>query len=375
MHDVVFCPGDPSRHLDLRAWLFKWCIHVYQVPPQANDTGMMPRFRQSLFVPILIGSGAIVSTVAILVGWSVLFTKYYTLWTQTLHVPDLGAGYWFTLITGCVFLAGIMTVLVMQLVGNIRNTLYLRQQDTFIDGVTHEFKSPLASIRLCLETMEMRELSPELQARFVGMMKKDVERLIAFVEHILEAGRLEHNQRDITYVSSHIPELIQRCVTIIRDRYNLPSQTFSVGLNLTSSETIYTDPIACETILINLLDNAIKYSSVPAHVNISAQANKGQLVFSISDQGIGIPERLQKKIFQRFYRIRMDGRSDARGTGLGLYVVSSLVKRLGGSIQASSEGVDKGSTFRVTLPLRRPPEENLESERTLEESVHEGDVQ
>lgn len=311
----------------------------------------MARIRSSLLLPVLIGVAGIVSTIVILVGWSFFFTRYYTLWTRTYRIPDLGMSYWVSLVLGCMFLVGIVGALVMLLIGNIRQTLYLRQQDTFIDGVTHEFKSPLASIRLCLETMEMRELAPDMQTRFVGMMKKDVERLIAFVEHILEAGRLEHDQYELRYELTSIPELVYRCRSLICSRYQLPEDCCECTFLLApEAEYLLIDPIALETILMNLLTNAVKYSHEPPVLNVIVEQKPGALVFEVRDRGIGIPKRLLKKVFQRFYRVRIEGRVNARGTGLGLYVVSSLVKRLGGVITADSEGEGRGSVFRVILP-------------------------
>lgn len=308
---------------------------------------------RSLLFQILFGVAAVFCTIAVLVGWSIFFTNYYTLWKKIPRMPHLGVSYWLTLIIGCLFLLGIMIVLVLQLVGNIRYTLYLRRQDIFIDSVTHEFKSPLASIRLCLETMEMRDLTPEMKDRFVGMMKKDVERLIAFVEHILEAGRLEHKQREFKHAAVSIPETAERCAEMITDRYRLPSQAITVtSLVSPAHEVIISDAVACETILLNLIDNAVKYSEHPPEISVTLEEEGSWLKMSVRDKGIGIPKNLLKKVFQRFFRIRHDHTPHARGTGLGLYVVSSLVSGLGGTIHAMSQGEGFGSTFEVWLPKK-----------------------
>ena len=148
-----------------------------------------------LWVPILIGVLAILFTIGVLVGWNIIFTSYYVLATRTHSIPDLGVGYWLILSVGSTFLVAIVVTLLLLLIGNVRQTLYVNRQKTFIDNVTHELKSPLASLQVSLETMEQRDVSPELRAKFLGMMKKDVSRLSTFIDHVLHAGRIEHGDR------------------------------------------------------------------------------------------------------------------------------------------------------------------------------------
>ncbi len=310
--------------------------------------------RQSrpLWVPILLVVMAIAFAITILVGWSVIFTHYYLLYTKA-ERADLGVGYWFLLAIGCLFLLAIMLTLVLLLISNVRQTLKVRQQNAFIDSVTHELKSPLASLRLCLETMEMRSVSPEMQIRFVSMMKKDVERLGDFVEHILEAGRMEHQERILRYEWVTLPDILQHCIQRVSRRY---SQHHNIVLRSVSEDAdpheIKTDAIALETILINLLDNAIKYSTAPADIDVSIIYHKEHTEIAVSDQGRGLTQRQSKRVFQRFYRVNRSDLPTPRGTGLGLYVVASLVQQLGGRIKAHSDGENKGSTFTVTLPRK-----------------------
>ncbi|MCB9639811.1 MAG: HAMP domain-containing histidine kinase [Myxococcales bacterium] len=306
-----------------------------------------------LWVPISLGVLAILFTLAILVGWSILFTHYYTLNARIQRVPDLGVGFWFLLAVGCLFLVAVVVALIVLLVGNVRRTLDIRRQNVFIDGVTHEFKSPLASIRLCLETMEMRSLSPEMQQRFIQMMMKDVERLSAFIEHILEASRIEHDGRALRQEDVSLSEIALRSAQLVRSRYERSKPQIELIDHLPDpSPALNTDPVALETVLINLLDNAIKYSPEPAQVILALEQDDDTLRISVTDQGIGIPKRLLKRVFQRFYRINREQTPIPRGTGLGLYVVASLVKRLGGHIRAKSEGEGKGSCFVVEFPYR-----------------------
>lgn len=311
--------------------------------------------RHTLFAPLIIGILAILLTLAVTVGWNVIFTSYYSLATEARMMSDLGVGYWLVLSIGDVFLALILTALVLFLVSSVRQTLYVRRQKTFIDSVTHELKSPLASLRLCLDTMEVRELTPPMRARFIQMMKDDVSRLQAFIEHVLEAGRIEHNERDLEFEPTLVPELVNRCIKQVVQRHHVSADRIAVEMTLTNAETpIISDPIALDIIVTNLLDNAIKYSPPNSPIRLRICDTAGRLQIEVKDQGIGIPRPKLKSIFRRFYRIRRKEVADVRGTGLGLYVVHSLVRRLSGRIVAESEGDQRGSTFRVDLPFQHP---------------------
>jgi len=310
--------------------------------------------RNKLLIPTLSGILAIVMTIGVTVGWNIIFTKYYALSTQAGGVSDYGAGFWFLLSLGDVFLVLIIAVLVVFLVSNVRQVRYVRRQDTFIDSVTHELKSPLASLRLCLETMATRELTPDMGDKLVAMMQGDVDRLQAFIEHVLEAGRLEHKERELTYEPTVLPEIAERCLKQIQQRHQLRGDRFELVLELAASERpIVTDAMALEIILLNLLDNAVKYSGSTVKIRLTLSEGAGKLFIEVKDSGIGIPANKLKTIFTRFYRIQRSGPSRVTGTGLGLYVVASLVKRLGGKISASSEGESRGSTFHVELPSRQ----------------------
>lgn len=321
----------------------------------------MSRNRPTLWLPILLGALAIIFTIAVLVAWNVIFTQYYILATNPDAAPELGIGHWLTLGIGCLFLVGVITVLVMGLVSNIRQALYVRLQKTFIDSVTHELKSPLASIRLGLDTLEMREMTPEMQARFLQMMRKDVDRLQAFIEHILEAGRLEQSTRHMEFHATPLHPLLERCLEPIYKRHAIAQDAVTLRFDLPDDSGapfhVITDPMALEIILTNLIDNAVKYSPIDrVHIEVRVWSRGPTWGVEVRDQGLGIPPKLlKKKIFERFYRVERSDTPDItniQGTGLGLYVVRSLVKRLGGRIRAESPGPDQGSTFSVTFPHR-----------------------
>lgn len=314
----------------------------------------MSRQQLRIGVPIVIGVLSVIVTIAVLVAWNVIFTRYYLLVSSQAVDHDLGVGYWLILAFGCLFLVLVITVLIVGLVTHIRQTLYVRLQKSFIDSVTHELKSPLASIALGLDTLEMREMNNETRLRFLEIMRKDVDRLKSFIEHILEAGRLE-TKAAMRLESASIERLVQRCLPPVIARYGVKPEVFSLDLEH-SGGTMVTDVVAMEIILGNLIDNAVKYSNrehLDVHVCVIQKSKR--IHFLVKDKGVGIEPNQLKKIFGRFYRVDSQAHSSIRGTGLGLYVVKSLVKRLGGKIKASSKGVGMGTCFRLDFPSRLNP--------------------
>jgi signal transduction histidine kinase len=243
-----------------------------------------------------------------------------------------------------------MSVVVMFSVFLMREILEVRRQQTFIDSVTHELKSPLASIKLCLDTLTRSELSDAQRENLRRMMLTDVERLSVFVDDILEASRIAHGRRTQSWTEVNIPHLVRHSIDGIQKRYNLEATAFQV--DMPAELTITTDPSALETVLKNLLDNAVKYSPSPPRVDVSVRPdNQGQVELQVSDHGIGIEKAQLKRIFRRFYRIPSDEVYARSGTGLGLYVVAALVRNLGGHIEAHSQGPNLGTSMHVHLPL------------------------
>jgi len=304
----------------------------------------MSRARpRSISAPIVTSTITVVLTVALIVSWIVVISQN----------TSLGGAFWanrWLLAGGIVSLVIVMSVVLMFSVFLMREILEVRRQQTFIDSVTHELKSPLASIKLCLDTLARDELSDPQREKLRQMMLTDVERLSVFVDDILEASRIAHGRRTQSWTSVSIPALVRHSIDGIQKRYNLDDSTFQV--DMPDDLTITTDPTALETVLKNLLDNAVKYSPVPPQVQVAVRTdNQGQVEIAVTDRGIGIAKSDLKRIFRRFYRIPSDEVYARSGTGLGLYVVAALVKNLGGSIEAHSAGAHLGSCMRVRLPL------------------------
>jgi hypothetical protein len=311
--------------------------------------------------PILYGVLAIVFTTAIIVAWNIMFTQYYVLATET-QVSELGVGFWLILSLGDTFLLIVVLILIFFLVGSIRHVLYVRRQNAFVDSVTHELVTPLAGLRLCVDSLEKREMNKEKQDYFLSMMSTDIYRLESFIGHLLQTGQLEHGVRVFSYEMTDVMEIIRRCRVEVCRRYKLEESCIKIP-EMQISTLINTDSVAFETIVNNLLDNAIKYSGASPRVVVSIINSGETFLMEVRDSGVGIPKRHLKKVFKRFHRIRHLGLPAIRGTGLGLYLVKALVTEMGGRIKGESLGEGKGATFTLTLPIHSKGRETAEQNR------------
>jgi signal transduction histidine kinase len=226
------------------------------------------------------------------------------------------------------------------------------QHDAFINAVTHELKTPIASIRLYLETLQARDVSEGQRREFYKVMLADTERLQQTVEQVLKAGiagqRLSLQHR----APVDIAALAREALETARLRPHLPPGTLSFSVVTPSTAALLVDGDADElrTVLLNLLDNAVKYSQSPIQVTVEVAAPAPDTVWvRVRDRGVGIPGSQLKRIFKRFYRFQTRGYK-VKGTGLGLYIVRSIVRQHGGRVFAASEGEGKGATFTVELP-------------------------
>ncbi len=304
---------------------------------------------RSISLPIIASVVAVLLTVAVLVGWILVIRENLTL-TQAIR------GNTWLLVAGIVSLALIIAVLVLFSVSLVREILEGRRQQMFIDSVSHELKSPLASIKLCLETLGREGVSAAQRQELRRMMLTDVERLTVFVDDILQASRIAHGLRSQTWVTVDITAQLESAVDSLQRRHDLPAASFRV--DVPERLTTFSDPMALEIIFKNILDNAVKYSSGTPQIEVKAQPlGAGLLEITVRDQGIGIERSQLKRVFLRFHRAPDARVKERSGSGLGLYVVKRLVRNLGGRIRAESAGRDQGTTMRIQLPLRGPTED------------------
>jgi two-component system sensor histidine kinase SenX3 len=244
--------------------------------------------------------------------------------------------------------------------GVVLNTVFLvreirrnERQDSFLNAVTHELKTPIASIRLYLETLQRRTTSEEQKQQFYKIMLSDSDRLLATVEQVLKAGQLGQRHRLQNRTLINLNSLVADCIAITLQRHDLPSGSIVLE-PVPGAVRLHTLGIAedLRTAVINVLDNAVKYSLNGVNIRCAlAIVNYTAVALTITDTGVGLDPSQFKRIFKRFYRV--PGRSIAKikGTGLGLFLVRNIARQHGGDAIASSPGHNLGTTITMTLPL------------------------
>jgi signal transduction histidine kinase len=268
------------------------------------------------------------------------------------YSPELlvGGPDWLILTEGLLLLISILVgVYVIFLYWRKQSSL-VREQRQFISQVTHELKSPLASLQLHLETIRRHQPSPERLAAFLETMLSDATRLNGLIDNLLSANRVGQRHWRLELKVIDFSVFVEK---YFRSRqFNLPK---AGKLSLDVFPGIYAaiDQDAMETVLRNLLENAILYSDKPPDITVRLTREDDRCCLAFADRGRGIDSRDQKKIFNMFYRIR---RSDEniRGTGLGLFIVNATVRRHHGQVEVESRGKGQGTTFRITLPIAQP---------------------
>jgi signal transduction histidine kinase len=301
--------------------------------------------RRSIGAPITVGSVLMVLLLALAAGWQVLvWTDLGSLADGTTPVSRL------LLVLGTSFFIVVMAGLVWLCAGWMAELRFNQRQRAFLDAVTHEMKTPLASFRLGLDTLGRHELSSERRREFIGRMREDLDRLDRTVGQVLAAARAEEPGRAAQRRRERVDlaQVLEDCVAALRERFQLSEG--AIRIEAGSTAEVRADPAELAIIFNNLLENAVKYSQAPVDVRVGIRTTSdGRVRVEIADQGIGIPSGELRKIFRRFYRVGRDVQRQAAGLGLGLFVVRAMVRRQGGRVAASSEGAGRGSRFIVTL--------------------------
>ena len=293
------------------------------------------RRRKSVVFFITLGACLVALAIALNVGWIILNATELVL-----------------LILGIIFFVVLIFGVVLNTTFLIREIRRNEQHDAFINAVTHELKTPIASIRLYLETLKTREVDEVQRREFYNIMLADSDRLLHTVEQVLRAGRTGHKPRRISTSLINVSEMVQECLELTRVRYGLNETAliYSDSPEVRSAK-VSGDVDELRAAFSNLLDNAVKYSDEEVQVSVSVAAlDDKRVAVRVTDKGIGIPSAQLKRIFKRFYRVPGRFMARVKGTGLGLFIVHSVVTKHGGRVFAESSGLGQGSTFTVLLP-------------------------
>ena len=291
--------------------------------------------KKSIAFFIALGAGLILVILTLYIGWVLLD------WRK-----------------GILLFLGVILVLFI-VAGVVLNTIFLvreirrnAQHDAFINAVTHELKTPVASIRLYLQTLQTHPVDEEKRKEFYAIMLQDSDRLLTTIEQVLRTGRMGLSGAKPNRVRLDLNALIEDCLENTVKLHQVPREAlqFIPGPPM----TVYGDREEIESALSNLIDNAVKYSGKALGISVQTeQLDDRFLCVRVRDQGPGIEKAELTRIFGRFYRVPGQLAARVKGTGLGLFIVRSVAKRHGGRAWAESEGPGRGSTFVLQLPIAR----------------------
>lgn len=253
---------------------------------------------------------------------------------------------------GVIFFGAIAAGIILNTIFLVREIRRSEQHDSFINAVTHELKTPIASIRLYLQTLERREVEEAQRREFYRLMLLDADRLLGTVEQILKAGQAGHRKAKRHLKQVDFPNLVSECVEVARLRYHLLPQAMRLDRNgVEEKANVQGDVEELRTAVSNLLDNAVKYSGKEVDIEVRLNVpDEKHIVLEVEDRGVGIPPHELKRIFKRFYRVPSRLLSQVKGTGLGLFIVRSIARKHGGKVFAHSEGEGRGTKVILELP-------------------------
>ena len=291
------------------------------------------RRRKSTIFFLVLGICLIALAAALNIGWIILN------WTEVV-----------ILVLGIIFFAVIITGLVLNTIFLQREIRRNEQTDAVLNAVTHELKTPIASIKLYLETLKSRDVDESKRKEFYDVMLADSERLLSTVEQVLQASRTREKDRQMTIAELDLAEVVQESADIVSTRVKLPEGT--VKISGASGIKVKGDHDELISVFTNLIENAVKYAGdeEPKITIKIRSAMVSRVDVFIKDNGIGIDPGDLKRVFKRFYRVPGDSSVKKKGTGLGLFIAKSIIEKHGGKIFAESKGLGKGSTFIVRLP-------------------------
>jgi len=287
-------------------------------------------------VPVALNVVLMSLNVVLMVVWIVLLAQYKS---------------WATLTVGTIAFSVILVGLVFYLVLTIKEIRLNQRQSNFVDSVTHELKSPIASLRLYLETLQMRKLDENRRTEFYDVMETELTRLDQLINQLLEVGRLDAIGQESKPEDIELETLLKKCAESACTHHKCAIEDvfhFDIQPAIINGRRL-----VLEMIFRNLLDNAVKYAAETPQVVVQVEVKtRGRVITRISDNGDGVEPDIRKKIFRMFYRAGSELERTQTGTGLGLYIVRTLTHLLKGHVSVHDKPDGQGSIFEVELPGR-----------------------
>jgi signal transduction histidine kinase len=256
------------------------------------------------------------------------------------------------LFLGVIFFALLIAGMIVNTSFLIREIRRNEQHDSFINAVTHELKTPIASIRLYLQTLQHRDVDEAQRREFYRLMLDDTDRLMGTVDQVLKAGEAGHKRQD-RRVPVDFSGLVRECVEVARNSHHLPPESlrYEQSVNHGAAAGVLGDSEELRAAVSNVLDNAVKYSGDQVDISVRLDTpDEKRVTLSVRDQGVGVPAEELKRIFKRFYRVSNRSQSHVKGTGLGLFIVRAIARKHGGRVFAESEGEGRGTRVVMELP-------------------------
>lgn len=310
---------------------------------------------KALFHPIFIFIGVQVAWIvlmAVWIDWYLKNSRKFQEFAQKIR-PDLFADElnWLILLEGCLLMLIILAGVYIIFVYWNKQARLNRLQSNFVSSVSHELKSPLASIQLYLETMKYQEVSKEEAADFVGMMLMDTERLGSLVNNILESSKYDPKNMQLQFQPVKVGTFLGEVVEGLKRQFE--ERNCKVNLEIQENCELSLDTRAMQMVFNNLIGNALRYSPIGALLTIRVRKMKKFCEIDFIDQGMGLGKKDMKKIFRKFYRVTHQKTQNIEGAGLGLFISREIVRTHKGQMRVSSEGSGRGSVFTVQLPMRK----------------------
>jgi two-component system, OmpR family, sensor histidine kinase SenX3 len=291
--------------------------------------------RKTIAFFIVLGVCLVALAVALNVGWIILNWREGVL-----------------LFLGVIFFAVLIAGMIVNTSFLVREIRRNEQHDSFINAVTHELKTPIASIRLYLETLQSRAVDDSRRQEFYKLMLNDTDRLLGTVEQVLKAGQAAQKSAKHQRLEVEFDRLVRDCIDLVRSRHHLQPDAlrYEAAERNGAGTLVFGDVEELRTAVSNLLDNAVKYSGKTVDVAVRVETDDKHVVLRVRDSGVGIPQGELKRIFKRFYRVPNRSLMHVKGTGLGLFIVRAIARKHGGKVFAESAGEGQGTTVTLELP-------------------------